>query len=437
MQALVLLMLLGSGFVPFFVDNGWLPGVLTLFPEMISAAATLLLLGVGVRTRFKDIDPAYVFGAAGLVLVMVFGAVANAVGSGPLISGARLTLRALPFFLIPAVYSFSEQQVRRQLLAVLLVTLVQLPIAVLQKRGEIYWGNTSGDFIEGTLGGSGTLSIFLISSACVLTAFFLRGRLSLSGWLVLLALCVAPTTINETKATFVLLPIGLVVTFWVAAERERRLAGALAGALSVVFLFGVLVPAYNFWAQARDLNNQSGRTITEFLTDPRALEDYMNFDSGKEGALVGRGAAYRMTAQEVSREPVMTGLGLGLGNASVSRLGEGFTGRFGRKYVPVMQTSMIRFVLELGVLGAGLILLLHWRFYRDARSVAADDPGFWGALGAGWAGVTAVIVVAAFYADLLISPAIAYPFMYFTGVLAAHRVRHALGAQPVAGLVAT
>ena len=70
MQALVLLMLLGSGFVPFFVENGWLPGVLTLFPEMISAAATLLLLGVGVRTRFKDIDPAYVFGAAGLVLVM-------------------------------------------------------------------------------------------------------------------------------------------------------------------------------------------------------------------------------------------------------------------------------------------------------------------------------------------------------------------------------
>jgi hypothetical protein len=102
-----------------------------------------------------------------------------------------------------------------------------------------------------------------------------------------------------------------------------------------------------------------------------------------------------------------------------------------------MQSSTIRFVLELGVLGAGLILLLHWRFYSDARSVAADDPGFWGALGAGWAGVTAVIVVAAFYADLLVSPAIAYPFMYFTGLLAAHRVRHAFGAQPVAGLVAT
>ena len=52
----------------------------------------------------------------------------------------------------------------------------------------------------------------------------------------------------------------------------------------------------------------------------------------------------------------LTVLGLGLGNASNSNLGRGFTGEFALQYVPVRQTSVILFLLEIGVAG----LLLSW-----------------------------------------------------------------------------
>jgi hypothetical protein len=116
-------------------------------------------------------------------------------------------------------------------------------------------------------------------------------------------------------------------------------------------------------------------------------------------------------------------LGLGIGNASPSPLGEKFTGEYFQKFEPFLLSSASVFILEIGVLGLGLTLILDFLIYRDTRVVAEANSGLVGMLAAGWTGVTAVIVIATFYTTLNASEAISFLFWYFSGLVAAHRMR--------------
>src|SRR5207253_26736 len=112
--------------------------------------------------------------------------------------GMRTYLRAMPLFLLPAVYTFTEAQIRKQLWFLLVFTLVQLPIAVRQRMWTMAKGGFTGDYTSGTLMISSFLSIFLICVACVLTGLYIRKRLPLRRYIPLVCLTIAPSTINET-----------------------------------------------------------------------------------------------------------------------------------------------------------------------------------------------------------------------------------------------
>ncbi len=357
---------------------------------------------------------------------MICGALANSLEPGPLFSGIRAYLRPIPLFFLAAVYAFSERQIRTQLLVLLFVGLSQLPIAIHQRLTTMRTGGFSGDLTAGTLLLSGYLSIFLVSALCVLTAAFLRKQIKAIVFLPLFILLLIPTTINETKSTVLFLPIGLLVTFIAGSQRGTRLKNAIVGTSLLIVAGAIFIPVYDYHA-----NRQAGTSIVEFFSDQKTFERYVSKDAdlgSRSGRLVGRTDALLIPLREMARDPTHLVFGLGIGNASQSSLGQNFTGKHFVKFAPFLKSAASIFILEIGLLGLALTLMIDYLIYQDSRVVAEADAGVIGTLAIGWAGVTAVMVLATFYAPIPVSAALSYLFWYFSGVVAAQRVRLSQGA---------
>jgi hypothetical protein len=162
-----------------------------------------------------------------LVVCIVCGIIVNSVEPAPIFAGIRYYLRAIPMFFLPAVFLFKERQVRDQLFVLLGIAVVQLPLAIHQRLATRAMGEYTGDWTSGTLLISSIMSTYLICCACVLAAFYLRKRLTISAFLLLTLLMLAPTTLNETKGTMILFPVGLTVVFLVGSEAEARMKNAV------------------------------------------------------------------------------------------------------------------------------------------------------------------------------------------------------------------
>ena len=134
------------------------------------------------RTRYAEPisvrAPAYwiVFGL--LAFTLAAGVIVNGVESGPIFAGLRNYLRAIPWFFVPAVFAFSDKQVRTQLRVLLAICLLQVPVAIEQRiyTTGTYYGfeAVTGDWTIGTLLDSGILSIFLVAAACVVAGLTIR-----------------------------------------------------------------------------------------------------------------------------------------------------------------------------------------------------------------------------------------------------------------------
>jgi len=421
MNTFVLLMIFASCTVEYLTQAGLLPHGVKYSAEIISGLTLIMVVILGARNRFQFVRAAYWFAFAAVAATITCGIVANAMVSGPVFAGMRNYLRAVPLFFLPAVYAFSERQIRTQLWVLLLLSLGQLPIAIHQRLTRVSTGGASGDTTAGTLMGSGLLSIFLICVICVLTGAFLKKRIRMTPFLVLFVLLLIPTTINETKATVLLLPVGLLVTFVAGSERGTRLKNAAIATALIMIAGSIFVPIYDYYASLKG----NGTSITDFFADKEKLETYVDKDAalGTRLRQVGRGDALMVPLREMARDPTHLAFGLGIGNASQSSLGDNFTGKYFLKFQPFLKSSGTVFILEIGLLGIALALLIDYLIYRDSRVVAEVDQGIIGTLAVGWAGVTVIILMTTFYANLVKSEAVSYLFWYFSGVVAAQRCR--------------
>jgi len=387
----------------------------------ILLAAAVILAGPG--QRFRLIAPRYwlVFGA--LAVIAACGGLINQLDPGPLIEGIRYYLRAIPMFFVPAIFAVSTKSIRTQLRLLLALALAQIPVSVYQRYHVYSIGHNSGDSVFGTLMISSIESVFLICCICVGAALALRGRLNKFVFLVLFVLLVIPTTINETKGSLFLLPIGLITTLVVGSARGKRLRVGVA-AVALVGVFGALfIPIYDFFSTT---NNQYPYTLEDFFTNQKFVGHYLEKDAGVgTRGEVGRVDSIVVPLQHFADDPVHLMLGVGIGNAS----GVSLTGSSGHgAYYSLLGryaecTSGASFLIEIGVLGFSLVLLLYWLIARDAIMLAAHDRTILGALALGWVGVTSVILLATFYKNIHAFDSLSYMFWYYSGVIAAARTR--------------
>ena len=428
MQGLTLLMMVAVTTFQFFQEGDkwgqWaiLPGGSQYVAEMLSAAALVFVLVAGTRNRFQFVRPAYWLAFGAMLVIIVCGILANGVEPGPIFAGIRAYLHAIPWFFVPAVYAFSDRQLKTQLHLLLLIAVVQIPFAVQQSRMTISFRlGFTGDWTVGTLMLSPTLSIFVICGACIATAFFARKRLRLWQFVPLLALLLYPSMINETKASLGLIPLGLLVAFLVASRRQERFRALVMASGLLALCVTVFLSVYD----DKQKDNKYSIDLGEFVTDPEALKRYFIYeeDLATKTGQIGRGDALLGSLRAVSSDPTHLAFGYGMGNASQSSLGEAFTGRYFDIYGQLTETSFGRVLMELGVFGLILVFTLMWLVYRDALVVARRDEGLRGSMAAGWAGVTAVFVICIPYTEIIAMTSLSFLFWYFAGLVAAERMR--------------
>lgn len=427
MYGVILFLFMVVLFAGYGVAQGWLPNLASYLPELTAIAVAAYVVGAGVQDSFRYVRLQYwlVFGM--LTLVVVCGLLVNALEPGPLFAGLRTYLRAMPLLFLPAVLSIDDRRLRTQLTLLLAASLVQFPVAFVQRMQVLAENRTSGDSVVGTLVTSPMLSVFLICAACVLTGLYLRKRLRAAWFFPLFLLVLAPTTLNETKATLVLLPAGLFTAFIVGSPRGAKIRNGIVATGALAVFGAIFVPVYDYFMKPR-----WGYGLIDFLTMEGRVERYL-----MRGAEVGEQEAGKLDGivvplTELSREPAWLVFGLGVGNASDSALGEQFTGEYFRRFEPFLQSTASVVMLELGVLGLALVLMLYFMIFRDARVVARRDPGLTGAFAVGWSGAVAVMALATFYTEMMASSALSFLFWYFSGVVMARRMRLAEpAARPV------
>jgi hypothetical protein len=421
MQYFVLLIICTVMLNDYLVKLFDLPTVLHFVPEALSALVIVYVAAAGTRNRFALVQSKYWIAFGAFSVIILFGILNDPPGSGPMLSGMRFYLRAIPLFFLPAVLPISEAQLSRQLKWLLGLALLQLPISAYQRWIVLSEGRFTGDNVQGTMMDSGILSLFLISAVCVATGLLMRNRIGKLTYAVLFLLLLLPTTINETKATIVFLPLAMLVTVLFAARPGKRLRYAGVGVVALTAFGALFVPIYNMM----EIHNpyKEERDILNFFTNQSQLSRYMSSNVTGVGNVkdVRRGDAVAVPLQFLSSDPARLAFGLGLGSVSPSNFGKNFEGSYFQLFKQFLIMSLVFFLLELGVFGVLMIAVLFWMVFSDTLAVLREDDSLFGALAAGWTGVVAVFGLGIAYTLVHQFTSMTYLYWYFAGIICARR----------------
>lgn len=424
MKGIVYLLLLIVFAFPMLLREGVISRFIGLTPEVLSLIASVVIAIRYAKTRRLIVHFKYLIAGSLFLIIAAFGVILNDINPGAIFAGIREYFKYVPFFIVHAVVVFSQEEVARQLKWVLGLSLLQFPVVVYQRFVQ-FAGTESGDPMRGTLSTSSSLSVVLICAVAMVIAFFLRRQLSRWAMITITVLLFVPTTLNETKATLVLLPIAAAIPAVIGTGGGRRTWRFMSTTVLAAALVTVYVGVYD------ELFRTSGRTITEFLSEggQGGIGEYLYKGAGRAESLdsvwsdVGRIDALVLAWENLSDDIGTLALGRGLGSVYLGRVGQ-LSGEEAEKYVMLGATisSASNIVWEIGIGGAIVALAGCFLIFQDARMLSGA-PGSLGALGSGWAAVTAIFVVGLFYKNFLHFNEIGYLFAYFSGYIAAARLR--------------
>lgn len=419
--------------IPFFSRGlGILPGPTVLLFELMSGFILVSALAYGAVYKIFNVGPKYIGLFIVVCLHFIAGAVLNSLDPAVIFSGLRTYLKYTPLFLLPLVYVYSEQQMTGQLKFLVVLGILQLPLVLVQ----FFILGWHEDLVAGTLVIGSILSIFLVSSIAVLTAFYFRELISGRVYLSLALLLFIPATLNESKGTILLLVLGLIVIMLGARIKRSQIIMAM-GALTIMLSSFVVI--YNIYF---DSVAGTGGFVEFFTTDPdRGITHYLysgdsveiDPDAVLEPASSLPGALPSLDPEEyrtrridslllplrvLSDDPARLLLGVGIGNASKS-MGRMFSGEYSfLEEYRIFGNALSRFLWEIGVLGTFLYLVFLLIIFRDARRLA-QAGGVSGALALGWTGVIAIVVLSLPYKNIFIFEAFSAIFWYLSGHIAA------------------
>jgi hypothetical protein len=425
MHGLVIALLLQILVVEYLIESrGLLHPYAILVPEVLSAIAMLVVLLRIMGGARVDFDWRYGVFIVALLFTLLVGYMVQDVPDGAMLAGARSYLKFLPFFLLPAVHRFTPKQLQAQLVLVLALALMQMPLAVYQRFVEFAASMHTGDPVKGTLTTSSAMSMFMVAVIAGCVTFYLRGRLSLRALIVLCVCLFLPTTINETKATLLLLPFALLVPAMLMPGRARHLLRKIAPVLGVGFAaVTAFVLVYNSLIQYREYAGP----ISEYFTSETVWYYLYTGAANTDQAYIGRFDSIEIALEHTSQNPLKLAFGYGAGNVSESFLPE-FAGRYWPYFTrfDVGATQITTFLWEIGLVGLAVYLYLFALVARDAVTLARSNDAA-APLGQIWTVAVLVMTFALVYKSVFSMNDFGYLFWYFSGVVAsrAAAVRHA------------
>jgi hypothetical protein len=394
--------------------------IITWVPEVFSILITIIVILRAVFFKTVALNKKYVLFFSAFVLHVIICIIVNQVPAGAIIAGLRTYFKFVPLFLLPAVYDFSDQQIKKQLKFLLLLAVLQCPLAIFQRLVQFRYLGT-GDVIAGTFAAAPILSIYMISVIAVLLSFFLNEEIKPKFFLMILVVLFIPTAINETKATMILLPIALIIPVLFAPRHKSKLKLMV----TVWTLIAMLLVGFNFiysqfYAKRSD--------VFEFYTSDQ-VKTYLYFGiEADEVRDIGEGEVGRIDAiiyaiTENSDDFFRLVWGVGIGNASAS-FSNFLAGDYLEEYTRLggRQNALSHMLWEIGILGVILVFLLFYLIFFDAK-VVRNIAGTSGTLALGWIGVLVVLAMSIPYQNIISMNVISYLFCYISGYVAAKRCR--------------
>lgn len=402
---------------------GLLPKNLTYLPELTSGIVFLIVAGRLAAFRMLSLPPIVLF--LGIIILFYFaaGLVANSVQPGAAFAGVRIYLKFLPFLMLPIVFNFTDEQVRKQLWVMFFLALLQTPVAFYQKYIQ-YANLSTGDVVGGTLVFSNRISVFMICVVAFLIVFYMRKRIKL--WHVALAIpfLVAPTMINETKVTFVLLPIAFATAVLFARPDGSAFSGQaiLMLGMGAVSLTAFVLVYDLYWGGERGgivdsmIGSKSGDTSSYLF---RGANTDSSAADGKEFSEIGRFDSFVLPVQYFAKEPLKVAIGVGIGNASPTSQ-EVFLGEYGKVFENFGGdfTTLSHMVWEIGLLGVALSLLFMLCVFLAAWRLRREDS-LAGSIGSAWVVVCILCGPVLVYMNMITIWSLQLIFWYWSGYILA------------------
>jgi len=398
--------------------------IITWVPEVFSILITIIVVMRAVVYKTVALNKKYVLYFSAFVIHIIIGIIVNQVPAGAIVAGLRTYFRFVPLFLLPAVYDFSDQQIKKQLKFLLLLAVLQCPLAIFQRFVQ-FRDLVTGDVISGTLTGAPILSIYMISAIAVLLGFFLNEEIKPKFFLMILAVLFIPTAINETKATMILLPIALIIPVLFAPKHKSKLKMVVTiGTLIAMLLLYFNFIYSQFYAKRSNVFEfYTSDQVKTYLYTGVEADKVRDVRDGGHPEAVGRIDAIIYAITKNSDNFFRLVWGVGIGNASVS-FSKFLAGDYSEEYTRLggKQNALSHMLWEIGIIGVILAFFLFYLIFFDAK-VVRNTAGTSGALALGWIGVLAVLVMCIPYQNIITQNVISYLFCYISGFIAAKRCR--------------
>lgn len=417
MKLLVLLTIL---FVAFFVkaltgELGALGRLLNWSLEGVSISLLVLFFIKIARESEFAFPVKYIALLSIYILFLLCGAFANDVQAGAVFAGIRNNLKFIPFFLVAFIFFPTKAEIYVAFKFILAIALIQVPLALYQW----YFGpkGKTMDHVMGTLEISSYLSIFMIGCVVVLWANYLCGNVKPKVFFICTLVLLLPTTVNETKGTFFLLPLG----FLVPALLFSFLKGNLKLAL-VALLGGAAFTAFFGVATTVLLGDSLKYNLFDFVFKGDFI-DYLYLNADENSYMswglfnsVGRIDSIMFAIKYISKDAVTLMFGYGIGNVANS-FSEITIGRYEEFWHLGPQITTVSIILwETGVIGLAIVIAGLVFIFRDAVRLARSDD--YRALGLGMVGLVAVYTLVLPYKNIFISDANCVLFWAFSGLVA-------------------
>ena len=394
----------------FFAD--WLAFKLCLIPRYftwlpeISSLLILIYIFYKIASKHKfDMPLKYLFCICAFVLLMMLGFLLNQVSSGVMFSGMRIYLRYIPFFLVPAVWDISDKEFENFLKFILAMAFLQLPV-VLYQRFVKYSTSLSGDPMGGTLGAhtSGVLSIFLLMVLAFYIACYIRDRINFLQFAIGAIIIILPTTMNETKITFALLPVCFIIPLLFGGIEKKKIWKAIWLFCFAALALFTLKTIYDFFIIKR-----WGYGIVQFAEMKGRLEGYAD----------ARWIPIIKTFEMALKDPIFFFFGVGAGNASASFTTQ-MTGAYVRAFnsLGLVSLGIILLFWEVGFSGTAVITIWLIMLFFDALKLKQSGDAIQGDVGLAMLSIIPIYCVTSAYFNTIQVVVINIPFWLLCGFLA-------------------
>lgn len=387
----------------------------TWFPELISILVAVLIPIQTAVNKTTKIPVKYILFLTIYILHLLLGFIFNDVSGWTILAGLRIYTKFIPILIMPIIFPLTEGEFKKLVIFVFVLAMIQLPV-VLAQRFIFFADSLSGDPMGGTVGhsASGVLSIFLLITMSFIIAFYFKEQVTFSFFLMALGAAFIPTMLNETKITFVLLPVAFIFpALFIKAQRKN-----IFRVILVMFIFAgsfvVFKGVYDYFQSKR-----WGYGIETFVLMPGRLEEYS----------LRRVDPIKNSFQNAVKDPRFFVFGRGAGNVS-----EGFTKKLSGKYVQEGRyyglggVSFPKFIWEIGIMGTILFYVLILIIFWDAMQLSRKS-GFNGAFSLGMLSFCVFFSLSMVYTFTMDSNLFVYLFFLFSGYVISQRNELMIGDE--------